>query len=350
MIKYHFASDNTAGVAPEAWAALETANTGYTPAYGEDAWTARASDLIRDVFETDCEVFFTFNGTAANSLALASMCQSYHSIICHEISHVETDECGAPEFFSNGTKILTAGGGDGKINIEEVERIARSRTDVHFPKTRVISLTQPTEVGTVYSLDDLEGIRDVADRLDLRIHMDGARLANALVSLNVPPRELTWERGVDVLCLGGTKEGMPVGDAVVFFDRELAHEFEYRCKQAGQLASKMRYLTAPWVGMLENGAWLEHARHANSCARRLAAELEKFPGMEFYTPVQANGVFVRIPGHVHEYLKQAGWRYHSFVADGVSRLMCSWNTTDADIEAFIKDVSTAYGNNVSTKS
>ena len=187
MLKYHFASDNTAGAAPEAWAALEEANDGYAPSYGEDSWTARASDLIREVFETDCEVFFTFNGTAANSLALASMCQSYHSIICHEISHVETDECGAPEFFSNGTKILTAGGDNGKININEAELIARRRTDVHFPKSRVISLTQPTEVGTVYSIDELEAIRETADRLNLRIHMDGARLANALVSLNVSP-------------------------------------------------------------------------------------------------------------------------------------------------------------------
>ena len=342
MLKYHFASDNTAGVVPEAWAALETANAGYTPAYGDDEWTARASDLIREVFETDCEVFFTFNGTAANSLALASMCQSYHGIICHEISHVATDECGAPEFFSNGTKILTAGGNNGKIDIKEAEWIARRRTDVHFPKTKVISLTQPTEVGTVYSPDELEVIKETAKRLGLRVHMDGARLANALVSLDVAPKELTWQRGVDVLCLGGTKEGMPVGDAVVFFDRELAHEFEYRCKQAGQLASKMRYLAAPWVGMLEKGVWLEHARHANTCARRLAAELEKFPGMEFYTPVQANGVFVRIPEQVNEYLKQAGWRYHSFIADGVSRLMCSWNTTEADIEAFIKDVDAAF--------
>lgn len=350
MIKYHFASDNTAGATPEAWTALEAANTGYAPSYGEDSWTARASDLIREVFETDCEVFFTFNGTAANSLALASMCQSYHSIICHEISHVETDECGAPEFFSNGTKILAVGGDKGKINIKDAQHIARRRTDVHFPKTRVISLTQPTEVGTVYSIDELEVIRETANRLALRIHMDGARLANALVSLNVSPRELTWERGVDVLCLGGTKQGMPVGDAVVFFNKELAVEFEYRCKQAGQLASKMRFLTAPWVGMLEDGAWLEHARHANSCARKLAAELEKFPGMEFHTPVQANGVFVRLPEQVHEHLKQAGWRYHSFLADGASRLMCSWNTTDEDIQAFIRDVRAGYGNDPATKS
>ena len=344
MLKYHFASDNTAGVAPEAWAALENANQGYTPGYGEDAWTARASDLIREVFETDCEVFFTFNGTAANSLSLASMCQSYHSIICHEISHVETDECGAPEFFSNGTKILVAGGANGKVNAQEVEHIAMRRTDIHFPKSKVVSLTQPTEVGTVYSLDELHALQETAQRLGLRVHMDGARFANALVSLGVAPKEITWQAGVDVLCLGGTKQGMLVGDAVVFFKRELAQEFEYRCKQAGQLASKMRFLTAAWVGMLENDVWLKHARHANDCAQRLAAGLREFPGMEFHTPVQANGVFVKLPEPVHAHLKDKGWRYYSFIADGVSRLMCSWNTTDEDIQAFLADVRAGYGN------
>ena len=348
-MKYHFASDNTAGITPEAWTALKSANAGYEPGYGEDAWTARASDLIRDVFETDCEVFFTFNGTAANSLSLAAMCQSYHSIICHEMSHVETDECGAPEFFSNGTKVLVAGGDDGKINVAEAERVALRRTDVHFPKTKVISITQPTEVGTVYSLDELEAIGETARRLSLKVHMDGARFANALVSLNTTPKEITWQRGIDVLCLGGTKQGMPVGDAVVFFNKDLAHEFEYRCKQSGQLASKMRFLTAPWVGMLENDVWLKHARHANECAQNLAAGLRKFPDIEFYTPVQANGVFIRLPGPVHEYLKEAGWRYHSFIADGISRLMCSWNTTHEDIEDFLGDVSAGYGSQSSAR-
>jgi threonine aldolase len=347
-MKYHFASDNTAGIAPEAWAALESANAGYEPGYGEDSWTARACDLIREVFETDCEVFFTFNGTAANSLSLAAMCQSYHSIICHEISHVETDECGAPEFFSNGTKVLVAGGADGKIDVKDAERIACRRTDVHYPKTKVISITQPTEVGTVYSFTELDVIAETARRLALRIHMDGARFANALVSLDASPKEITWQRGVDVLCLGGTKQGMPVGDAVVFFNKELANEFEYRCKQSGQLASKMRFLAAPWVGMLENNIWLKHARHANECALKLAAGLRKYPDMEFYTPVQANGVFVRIPEHVHSYLKEAGWRYYSFIADGISRLMCSWNTTDEDVNAFLGDVSAGYSKNPST--
>src|SRR5262245_1781174 len=242
----HFASDNYAGICPEAWTALADANQGHARGYGDDPWTDRAADLIREVFETNCEVFFVFNGTAANSLALASLCQSYHSILCHEIAHVETDECGAPEFFSNGTKVLLLEGENGKINPHEIERMVRRRTDVHYPKPRAVSVTQATEVGTVYSVSELKAVWSKCKSLGLKLHMDGARFANAVVSLGVKPREITWEAGIDVLCFGGTKNGSHVGDAVVFFNREIAHEFDYRCKQAGQLASKMRFLAAPW--------------------------------------------------------------------------------------------------------
>ncbi len=338
-LKYHFASDNTASVAPEAWEAMESANQGYEPGYGEDSWTAKASDMIRDLFETDCEVFFTFNGTAANSLALASMCQSYHSIICHEMAHVETDECGAPEFYSNGTKVLLAGGENGKIDIEEVESIARRRTDVHFPKSKVISVTQPTEVGSVYQPDELQIIGELAKKLSLRLHMDGARFFNALAALDVSAKEISWQCGVDVLCLGGTKLGMPVGDAVVFFNKELANEFEYRCKQAGQLASKMRFLSAPWVGMLKNESYLKHANNANNCAKSLASQLQQFSDIHLVAPVEANGVFAHFPDELHRSLKDKGWRYYNFIAKGGARLMCSWNTTEQDINNLINDIS-----------
>src|ERR1051326_7375301 len=179
-MRRQFGSDNYAGIAPEAWKSLEAANRGHAPGYGDDAWTERAADLIREVFETKCEVFFVFNGTAANSLALASLCQSYHSIICHEIAHVETDECGAPEFFSNGTKVLLGSGPNGKLDAEIVERIATRRTDLHFPKSRAVSVTQGTEVGTVYSVAELQNISKTAKRLGLKIHMDGARFANSV--------------------------------------------------------------------------------------------------------------------------------------------------------------------------
>jgi threonine aldolase len=237
-----FASDNYSGVCPEAWAAMERANAGHVPSYGDDAWTQRATDRLRDVFETDCDIFFVFNGTAANSLALASCCQSYHSILCHELAHVETDECGAPEFFSNGTKVLLLPGEQGKIEPAAIERVVRKRTDLHFPKPRAVSLTNATEVGTVYTPDELKAIWAKTKSLGLRLHLDGARFANAVASLGCTPKEITWQAGIDVLCFGGTKNGMAVGEAVVFFNRELAREFEWRCKQAGQLASKMRYL------------------------------------------------------------------------------------------------------------
>lgn len=333
-----FASDNNAGICPEAWASLSDANSGHAVGYGDDAWTKMASDLIRDVFETQCEVFFVFNGTAANSLSLASLCQSYHSILCHEIAHVETDECGAPEFFSNGTKVLLVNGPDGKIDPETIERMVKRRTDIHYPKPRVVSLTQATELGTVYTPDEVKAIGDAAKRLGLKVHMDGARFANAVASLGVAPRQITWEAGVDVLCFGGTKNGTPVGDAVVFFDLELADEFDYRCKQAGQLASKMRFLAAPWVGMLQDGAWLNRARHANRMAQLLHAEINELPGVKPMFPRQANSVFVQMPQEAADAMRNLGWRFYTFIGQGGCRLMCSWDTTEDDVQQFVADL------------
>lgn len=334
----HFASDNYAGICDEAWRALEAARCDHAPAYGDDPWTTRAANLIREVFETECEVFFVFGGTAANSLALASMCQSYHSIICHQIAHVETDECGAPEFFSNGTKMLVASGELGKLTAEGVDALVRKRSDVHYPKPRAVSLTEATEVGTVYTPDDLKRLWATCRRHDLRVHMDGARFANAVASLNVAPKEITWQAGVDVLCFGGTKNGAPVGDAVVFFNHALAREFDYRCKQAGQLASKMRFLSAPWVGMLEDGAWLRRAAHANAMAERLAQEIAATPGLRLLFPRQANAVFVELPPPVIAQLRARGWRFYTFIGEGGCRLMCAWDTTPEDVSAFTADL------------
>jgi threonine aldolase len=333
-----FASDNAAGICPEAWAALEAANVGHAPAYGEDAWTERACDLLRELFEIDCEVFFVYNGTAANSLTLAAMCESYHSIICHQMAHVETDECGGPEFFSNGTKVLLVGGEDGKIDLDGVRHTVERRTDIHYPKPRVLSITQATEMGTVYSAAELDAVSETARRLGLRLHMDGARFANAVAALGVSPKEITWKAGVEVLCFGGTKNGMPVGDAIVFFDRDLAEDFAYRCKQAGQLASKMRFVAAPWVGLLESGAWLEHARHANACAQRLEAGLREVEGVEIVAPAQANAVFAQLPAGVADRLCERGWHFYTFIGAGGARFMCSWETAEEDIAALLRDV------------
>ena len=339
----HFASDNYAGICPEAWAALAEANTDHAPGYGDDAWTLKATDLIREVFETHCEVFFVFNGTAANSLALASMCQSYHSILCHETAHIEADECGAPEFFSNGTKVLLMSGANGKVDPAEVERLVKKRTDIHYPKPRAISLTQSTELGTVYSPDELKAIWAKAKAHGLKIHMDGARFANAVAALGCAPKEITWQAGVDVLCFGGTKNGIPVGEAVVFFDRELAREFDYRCKQAGQLASKMRFISAPWVGMLKDGVWLKHAAHANAMAALLEEKIRALPEVKFLFPRQANAVFAELPRRAIDGLKAKGWKFYTFIGQGGCRLMCAWDTQPADVEAFAADLRALVG-------
>ena len=336
--KRQFASDNYAGIAPEAWEALATANQGHAPAYGEDAWTDRVFERVRELFETNCEIFFTFNGTAANSLALASVCRSYHSVICHQHAHVETDECGAPEFFSNGSKVLLIDGPNGKIEPEGIAQTVTRRSDVHYPKPRAVSIAQVTELGAVYQPKELAVIGETCEDLGLYLHMDGARFAHAVAALGRLPKELTWQVGVDVLCFGGTKLGMPVGDMVVFFDRELAHEFEYRCKQAGQLAAKMRFLAAPWLGMLDEDAWLRHAGHANRQAAELSRRLQAIPGVTLLFPTEANSVFVALPKAVRQGLRERGWSFYTFIGEDGVRLMCSWDTTDEDVKTLAREV------------
>ena len=336
--KNQFASDNYSGICPEAWQAMQEANSGYANAYGDDVWTARACNSLRDFFETDCQVFFVFNGTAANSLALSALCRSYHSIICHQLAHIETDECGAPEFFSNGTKVLLVPGENGKVDPDSIDHVVTRRADIHYPKPKVLSITQATELGTVYTPEDLRSIREAVARNDLKLHMDGARFSNAVASLGVAPKELTWQAGVDVLTFGGTKSGMAVGEAVVFFNKELAAEFDYRCKQAGQLASKMRFLSAPWCGMLADNALLDRAGHANAMARELATQLGTIDAIEIVHPVEANAVFIRTPQALIDSLKTAGWHFYTFIGTGEARLMCSWQTSPADVEALVADV------------
>ncbi len=347
-LDYHFASDNTSGICPEAWASLEAANHGRLPSYGTDDWTRRACDRIRNVFEKpDAEVFFVFNGTAANSLSLASLCQSYHSVICHEAAHVETDECGAPEFFSNGTKILTSPGRDGKLTPEAVEALIRKRTDIHFPKARVLSLTQSTEWGTVYSVAEITALSALAKRHGLAVHMDGSRFSNAAAALAarkgesglpISPADITWRAGVDVLCFGGTKNGMTTSEAVVFFNPALAREFDYRCKQAGQLASKMRFLSAQWVGMLESGTWLRHAGHANAMTQKLAEALRSLPGIRILVEPEVNALFVDIPSEPAKRMHEKGWHFYNFIGAQGYRLMCSWDTRPDDIGRFASDL------------
>lgn len=333
-----FTSDNYSGICPEALDYMLSANPGDAPAYGDDEWTQRASDRLRELFETDCEVFFVFNGTAANALSLAALCQSYHSVICHRLAHIETDECGAPEFASNGSKLLLAQGENGKLDPAEVEQLITLRTDIHYPKPKVISVTQTTEVGTLYTVDELLALKDLAASYGLRIHMDGARFANAVAASGQSPAALSWKAGVDVLCFCGTKNGLAIGEAILFFNRDLAQDFAYRCKQAGQLASKMRFISAPWLGLLESGAWLRNAQHANEMAAYLESELSTLPQVRRLFPRQANALFVEIPQPATAYLAERGWLFYSFIGIGGVRLMCDWRTNHEDIDHLIRDL------------
>ena len=336
-----FASDNNAGLCPEALDALLRANgEGHVPGYGDDAWTERACDRIRTLFETDAQVFFVFSGTAANALALAHICRPYHAVIAHAESHIATDEAGAAGFFGGGVAILAADTPLAKITPEAVEALATGGRGFHSVKPRALSVTQATEMGTVYTLDEVRGLTDAARRHDLKVHMDGARFANAVSALGCSPADLSWRVGVDVLSFGGVKNGLAAGEAVLFFDKSLAQEFEWRVKQAGQLNSKMRLVTAPWLGLLRGGVWLHNARHANAMARRLAEAITRLPGVRLLAPVEANGVFVTLSPEVQARLRAKGLRYYGWGPDGC-RLMCAWDTTPETVDRFAADVAAA---------
>ena len=339
MERYEFASDNTAGIAPEALNAIVEANADFCASYGEDIYTQRASDAFRALFERPCEVFFVSTGTAANSLALSQLCRSHHSVICHEVAHIETDECGAPEFFNNGVKLLTASGANGKVSPAAVEHLALKRKDIHYPKPRALSLTLPTELGTVYSLEELAALREVARQNKLLIHLDGARFSNAVAALGCAPGAIIEASGADVLCFGGTKGGVGLNEAVIFFDPAMADEFDYRCKQAGQLASKMRIMSAPWAAMLSQNHWLRYARIANDAAQTLASAFRDL-GLEPAYPVEANTVFVQLAPDVAAALRAKGWHFYDFIG-GASRFMCSWKVDETIVNALIGDLKDA---------
>jgi threonine aldolase len=341
--RQELASDNTAGICPEAFAALGAANVGSASPYGEDRWTARVCDLVREIFETNCEVFLVFNGTAANALALAQLCRSFHSVICHQHAHIQTDECGAPEFFTKGSKLILVGGANGKIDLGEAETIVSRSGDIHAHKPRVISITQSTEFGTVYTFDEIAAVTEFARRHEMFVHMDGARFANAVVSLNCASKQITWQTGVDVLCFGGTKNGVTAGELVIFFKKELACEFDYRVKQAGQLGSKMRFLAAQWLGLLTKGVWLRNAKHANNLARMLAERLKNEAKVETVFPVESNAVFLRMNQGLVSELHRREWHFYKFIEPDIYRVMCSWATSEQDIADFVGNVVASKG-------
>jgi threonine aldolase len=338
MRSSQFASDNNAGICPEAFAALAEADRGHAAAYGADDWTRRAADAIRAVFDADAEVFLVYTGTAANSLGIASICRSTDAVVCHASAHVNVDECGAPEFFSGGAKLLTVDTPLAKVTPEAVVARAVTPHDEHASRPRALALTQATELGTVYTQAELKALCETAHARGMKVQLDGARFANAVASLGCHPADIAQRAGVDVLSFGGTKNGMPFGEAVVFFDHALADEFLRRRKQGGQLASKMRFLAAPWIAMLEDGAWLRHATHANAMARRLADAIVGPPGVALIAPVEANGVFAHLPARVIAALQERGWRFYVFIGDTGCRFMCAWDTPAEVVDAFAADI------------
>ena len=337
-IRHQFASDNTAGICPEAWTALKQANAHYVPSYGEDRWTAEVCERLRQIFEVDCDVYFVFTGTGANALGLAQLCQPFHGVICHERAHIQTDEAGAMEFYTRGAKLFLTKSNDGKIELAEAEKLFAEQVELHGHMMRAVSIAEATELGTVYTPDEIEAIGAFVRAHEMLLHMDGARFANAVASLGCAPKTITWKAGVDVLSFGGTKNGLAAGELVIFFDKKSSTDFQYRVKQAGHLGSKMRFLAAPWLALLEQDVWLRNARHANEAAGDLAQRLRQEAGVESVFPVESNAVFVRLDDQLVRGLHARGWRFYKFIEPDIYRLMCSWSTTGDDIAMLVGDL------------
>lgn len=335
----NFTSDNVSGAAPEILEALIAASTsGPMPSYGADPLTARVTEKISALFEREAAVFPVSTGSAANALALATLTPPYGAIYCHEMAHVNTDECGAPEMFTGGAKLVGLPGAGGKLT-PSLLRTTLEKAGVgvvHSVQPAAVTLTQATEAGTVYTTDEIGALAEVAGSYGLPVHMDGARFANALVRLGCSPAEMTWKAGVDVLSFGATKNGALAAEAVVFFRPELASSFAFRRKRAGHLFSKMRFLSAQLDAYLTNDLWLRLARHANAMADRLAEGLTAIPGAALRDPVEANEIFIDLPEPVIAGLEQRGYAFYRW--DGtVIRLVTAWNTDADDIDRMIAD-------------
>jgi threonine aldolase len=337
-----FASDNYAGALPEVLDAIAAASSGHAPAYGNDEWTARVEGRFRDEFGADARAYLVFNGTGANVVGLRALTNPWDAVVCAETAHLNVDEGGAPERVG-GLKLLTVATPDGKLTPDLVRPKLARFGDEHAVQPRVISITQSSELGTVYSVDEVRALADLAHDQGLLLHVDGARLANAAAGLDVPLRALTTDVGVDAVSFGGTKAGLVLGEAIVLLRPGLGEGVEYLRKQSMQLASKMRFLAAQFEALLTDSLWVRPAAHANAMAARLAATLAAVDGVEITQPVQANAVFAVIPPAVTKRLRE---RWHFYVWDersGEVRWMCSWDTTEEDVDAFAADVRAAVG-------
>ncbi|MBO0926623.1 low specificity L-threonine aldolase [Cellulomonas sp. zg-ZUI199] len=337
----HFASDNYAGVHPEVLAAVAAANVGHTPAYGDDPWTERLQEVVRAHLGDAAVAYPVLNGTGANVVALQAMLPRWGAVVCAETAHVNTDENGAPERVG-GLKLLTVPTPDGRLTPDLVARQAWGFGDVHRAQPGVVSLTQATELGTVYTPDAVRELCDQAHALGMRVHVDGSRIANAAAHLGLPLRALTTDCGVDVLSLGGTKNGLLLGEAVVVLDPGAVDGVEYLRKAGMQLASKMRFVSAQLVALYEGDLWLRSAQRANAMAARLRAGLDAL-GLDITLPTEANGVFVRLPRPVAAALRRT-WRFYDWdVADGTVRLMCAFDTTEQDVDDLLAALGEALG-------
>jgi threonine aldolase len=328
-----FASDNNAGVHPNILTALTAVNDGHVIAYGDDPYTEKASAELRGIFGQEVEPFFVFIGTAANVLGLSTITQPYHAVICPETAHINVDECGAPEKFT-GCKLLTCNTPDGKLTVDMIASHMHGIGFEHHVQPRVVSITQATELGTVYTIDEISEIASYTHEHGMLLHMDGARISNAAVSLGCGFYEMTAGAGVDVLSFGGTKNGMIYGEAIIFFNQALCEDFKYRRKQGMQLASKMRYIAAQFSAYLENDLWKNNASHSNRMAQKLYDAVMDIPGVEVTRRVESNAVFAKVPPHIVPALQKEFFFYVWDEESSEVRWMCSFDTSEEDIESF----------------
>jgi threonine aldolase len=344
-----FASDNNAGVHPEIIEAIARANQGHVVAYGDDPYTRSAIAKFEEHFGSGIEVFFTFNGTGANVLGLQALNRPYHAVLCSDYAHIYTDECGAPEKHT-GCKLIPLPHHDGKITLDSVRHAYHGIGDQHHVQARVISITQSTEMGTVYQPEEIQSLAGFAHEHEMFLHMDGARIANAAASRGQTLRQATRDLGVDVLSFGGTKNGMIGGEAVIFFNQGvdpgvsnsgLSRDFLYLRKQGMQLASKMRFIAVQFETLLTDDLWRRSAEHANRMARLLEKEIRRVPAVKVVWPVEANGVFVQIPRHAVEKIKARYFFYMWIEEECIVRWMCSFDTTEEDVRDFAQVVTEA---------
>jgi threonine aldolase len=339
-VKRGFASDNNAGVHARVIDALRAANQGHTVAYGDDAYTEVAVKKFREQFGEGAQVFFVFGGTGANVTGLAAVTRPHNAVVCAETAHINVDECGAPELFS-GCKLIDLSTPDGKLRPEQIEPLLWRKSDQHHVQPRVISISQPTELGTVYTLEELERLSSFARARGLLLHIDGARLANAAAHLGVTLREAA--SGADVLSFGGTKNGMMYGEAVVFLDASLAGDFKFVRKQGAQLPSKMRFVAAQFNALLTEDLWLRNAERANSLARTLAEEIRRIPRMKITQAVESNAVFTLMPREIVPRVQERFFFYVWNERDSEVRLMCSFDTTEEDVRELARVIRETVG-------